>query len=72
MRWNRAFKQTTVAFQFLLAFLLSYVCIISHHASTSCEAFVVDRKITLMGVCEATPLLFKQNSSKNFVLLPTA
>lgn len=72
MRWSRAFKQTTVAFQFLLAFLLSCVCIISHHASASCEAFVVDRKIPLMGVCKETPLFFKQNSSENFVLLPTA
>lgn len=72
MRWSRAFKQTTVAFRFLLAFLLSCVCIISHHASASCEAFVVDRKIPLMGVCKETPLFFKQNSSENFVLLPTA
>lgn len=72
MRWNRAFKQTTVAFQFLLAFLLSYECTISHHASASCEAFVVDRKISLIGVCKETPLFFKQNGSENFVSLPAA
>lgn len=58
MRWNGAFKQTTGAFQFLLAFLFSYVCTISHHTSTSCEAFVVGRKIYLIGVYKETPLFF--------------
>lgn len=72
MRWNRAFKQTTVVFQFSLAFLLSCVYIISHNASTSCEACVIDRKISLMGVCKEIPLLFKQNCPKIFALLLTA
>lgn len=67
MRWNGAFKQTTVAFQSLLTFLLSYVCTVSHHASTSCGTFIVDRKITLM---EPTPLFFKRNCSENFFYYP--
>lgn len=69
MRWKRAFKQTTVVFQFLLAFLISCVYVISHNASTSCDACVVDRKISLMRVCKEIPLFFNQNGLKNFALL---
>lgn len=53
----------------MLAFLVSCVYIISHNASTSCEAYAVDRKMSLMGVCKEIPLFFKQNCPNIFVLL---
>lgn len=65
MRWSRVFKQTAVAFQFLLALLLTHVCTISHHVFTSYEAFVADRKVSFMEVCKETPLFLKQNSLEN-------